>query len=78
MPLAPQRTWILPRLAIGDVPDGIPDLICRILRSRGLADAEMPAFIDARALEPGPPMLDLERAVARIRHALRAKERIVV
>ncbi|MGI8878767.1 MAG: single-stranded-DNA-specific exonuclease RecJ [Candidatus Limnocylindria bacterium] len=78
MPLAPQRTWILPRLAIGDVPDGIPDLICRILRSRGLADAEMPAFIDGRALEPGPPMLDLERAVVRIRHALRAKERIVV
>jgi len=78
MPLAPQRTWIVPRMAIGDVPDGIPDLVCRILRARGIADADMPAFLEARPTDAGPPMLDQGRAVDRIRRALAARERIVV
>jgi len=78
MPLAPQRTWMLPPHTTGDAPDGIPDLVWRILRARGMADAEMPGFIAARSLGDGPPMLDLDRAVERIRRALRARERIVV
>ncbi|HEX4743912.1 MAG TPA: single-stranded-DNA-specific exonuclease RecJ [Candidatus Limnocylindria bacterium] len=78
MTLAPQRTWILPKATAGDVPDGIPDLVCRILRARGLTDAEMTAFLEARPTDAGPPMLDLERAVGRIRRALAARERIVV
>ena len=78
MPLAPQRTWILPRAATGDVPDGIPDLVYRILRARGLTDTDMTAFLEARPTVAGPPMLDLDRAVARIRRALAARERIVV
>ena len=78
MPLAPQRTWILPRHTTGDAPDGIPDLVWQILRSRGMAEVDMPGFIAAPALGDGPPMLDLDRAVERIRRALRARERIVV
>ncbi len=78
MPLAPQRTWILPRAATGNVPDGIPDLVYRILRARGLTDTDMTAFLEARPTVAGPPMLDLDRAVARIRRALAARERIVV
>ena len=78
MPLAPQRTWILPKAATGNVPDGIPDLVCRILRARGIADADMPAFLEARPTDAGPPMLDQGRAVDRIRRALAARERIVV
>lgn len=78
MPLAPQRAWILPPHTTGDAPDGIPDLVWRILRARGMADAEMPVFIAAQALGDGAPMLDLDRAVERIRRALRARERIVV
>lgn len=78
MPLAPQRTWILPEGAVGDAPDGIPDLLYRILRARGVAPAEMRAFLEARPTEAGPPMLDLDRAVDRIRRALASRERIVV
>jgi len=78
MPLAPQRTWILPKAATADAPDGIPDLVCRILRARGHADGEMSTFLEARPSEAGPPMLDLDRAVDRIRRALAARERIVV
>ena len=38
----------------------------------------MADFLAARAIEGGPPMLDLDRAVARLRRALAARERIVV
>src|SRR5205807_9930531 len=45
---------------------------------RGLAVGEMAAFLAARPTEGGPPMLDLDRAVERLRRALAARERIVV
>lgn len=38
----------------------------------------MDPFLEARPAEVGPPMLDLDRAVDRIRRALAARERIVV
>ncbi len=78
MPLAPQRTWILPKATTGAAPDGIPDLVCRILRSRGHAATDLAAFLEARPTDAGPAMLDLDRAVERIRRALAARERIVV
>src|SRR5213593_4893406 len=77
MSLAPQRRWIMPTKA-GDAPDGIPALIGQVLACRGLAGAEMAAFLAARPTEDGPPMLDLDRAVERLQRALAARERIVV
>lgn len=78
MALAPQRRWILPTVVRGELPDGIPSLVARILATRGIAAADMPAFLEARPTEAGPPMLDLDRAVDRMRGALAARERIVV
>jgi single-stranded-DNA-specific exonuclease len=78
MPLVAQRRWVLPVVAAGEAPDGIPALIARIMAARGIAPAAMQAFLDAAASEAGPPMLDQERAVERIRRALAAGERIVV
>jgi single-stranded-DNA-specific exonuclease len=78
MPLVAQRRWVLPVVTLGEPPDGIPGLVARIMAARGIAEADMPAFLEARPTEVGPPMLDLEKAVARIRRALAARERIVV
>jgi single-stranded-DNA-specific exonuclease len=81
MTLVPQRRWIIPRslgLEVLDVPDGIPSLVVQILRARGLTDADMPSFLTPKLANDGPPMLDLDRAVERIRRALAARERIVV
>src|SRR5713226_8842154 len=78
MTLIPQRRWILPRETLVDAPDGIAPLVARILLARGCEVADMPAFIAARGALDGPPMLDLDRAVARLRRALVARERIVV
>jgi single-stranded-DNA-specific exonuclease len=78
MSLVPQRRWIIPQAVGGDAPDGIPGLVARILRARGLADAEMPAFLTPRLANDGPPLLDLDRAVDRLRRALASRERIVV
>ncbi len=78
MSLVPQRRWIIPRAVGGDAPDGIPSLIAQILRARGLADPDMPAFLTPKLTNDGPPMLDLDRADDRLRRALAARERIVV
>lgn len=78
MPLVAQRRWVLPVVALGDPPDGIPGLIARIMAARGIAPIDMQAFLDAAASEAGPPMLDEQRAVERLRDALAARERIVV
>jgi single-stranded-DNA-specific exonuclease len=78
MSLTALRRWVLPNAAQLVAPDGIPPLVARILATRGIALAEMGDFIAARAVEDGPPMLDLDRAVERLRRALAARERIVV
>lgn len=78
MTFAAQRRWLLPDRRAVDAPDGIPPLVARILAARGLATGEMADFLAARAHEGGPPMLDLEKAAARLRRALAARERIVV
>lgn len=78
MALAPQRRWVLPPPSFGGAPDGIPALVARILWARGIAAADMSAFLDARVLDEGPPMLDQERAVERLHRALAGRERIVV
>src|SRR4029077_6956666 len=81
MSLVPQRRWIIPRsvgTTGGDAPDGIPGLVVQILRARGLADGDMRSFLGPKLANEGPPMLDLDRAVDRIRRALAARERIVV
>ena len=62
----------------GDGPDGIPSLVAQILRARGLADQDMRAFLAPRRTNDGPPMLDLDRAVDRLRRALAARDRVVV
>src|SRR5260221_1109031 len=77
MALAAQRRWIMPKTA-RDVPDGIPALVAQVLACRGVAAGDMAAFLAARPTEEGPPMLDLDRAVERLRRALAARERIVV
>src|SRR5258705_9082527 len=59
-------------------PAGIPPLVARILAARGHEVPDMADFLAARAVENGPPMLDLERAVERLRRALAARERIVI
>jgi single-stranded-DNA-specific exonuclease len=78
MPLVAQRRWVLPVVTLGDLPAGIPGLVARIMCARGIAPADMQAFLDAGPTEAGPPMLDEELAVERIRRALAARERIVV
>ena len=78
MPLVAQRRWVLPIASPGGAPDGVPDLVARIMAARGIAVADMPAFLEARPTDAGPPMLDQEKAVARIRRALASRERIVV
>src|SRR5438270_829065 len=65
MSLVPQRRWIIPRILSGDALDGIPSLVAQILRTRGLADGDMPAFLSPKLANDGPPMLDLDRAVGR-------------
>jgi len=77
MTLAARRRWIMPKKA-RDVPDGIPALVAQVLACRGIAAGDMAAFLAARPTEEGPPMLDLDRAVERLRRALAARERIVV
>ena len=72
------RRWILPNVPDLVAPDGIPPLVARILAARGTPVSAMADFIAARAVEDGPPMLDLDRAVERLRRALAARERIVV
>jgi single-stranded-DNA-specific exonuclease len=78
MTLAAVRRWLLPRKVTLTAPDGIPPLVARILATRGIELSEMADFIAARAKSDGPPMLDLDRAVERLRRALAARERIVV
>ena len=78
MNLTATRRWILPNTADLVAPDGIPPLVARILAARGIPVSAMSDFIAARAVENGPPMLDLDRAVERLRRALAARERIVV
>ena len=65
-------------VTLGDLPDGIPALVARIMAARSIPPSEMRAFLDASPTEVGPPMLDLDRAVERLRHALADRERIVV
>ena len=72
------RRWILPNAPDLVAPDGIPPLVARILAARGIEVSAMTDFIAAKAVENGPPMLDLDRAVERLRRALAARERIVV
>ncbi|GAC1462795.1 MAG: hypothetical protein NVSMB8_14510 [Candidatus Limnocylindrales bacterium] len=78
MALLPDRRWILPKAKEAGTPDGIPRLVAQILHTRGLSEPEMPLFLSPRTTEPGPPMLDLDRAVERLRRALAAREKIVV
>jgi hypothetical protein len=78
MSLVALRRWVLPASALIDAPDGIPPLVARILAARGVALGEMSDFIAARAIEDGPPMLDLDRAVQRLRRGRAARERKVV
>ncbi|TME73817.1 MAG: single-stranded-DNA-specific exonuclease RecJ [Chloroflexi bacterium] len=78
MSLTALRRWILPNALDLLAPDGIPPLVARVLAARGIETSEMADFIAARAVEDGPPMLDLDRAVERLRRALAARERIVV
>jgi len=72
------RRWILPNAPDHIAPDGIPPLVARILASRGIEVSAMADFIAAKPVENGPPMLDMDRAVERLRRALAARERIVV
>jgi single-stranded-DNA-specific exonuclease len=78
MSLTAARRWILPNIPDLVAPDGIPPLVARILAARGIEISAMGDFIAAKAIENGPPMLDLDRAVERLRRALAARERIVV
>ena len=78
MALLPDRRWILPKANAAAALDGIPSLVAQILRTRGLADADIPSFLTPRASDDGPPMRDLDRTVDRLRRALAAREQIVV
>jgi len=78
MPLLPDRRWILPKAKEAATPDGIPTLVAQILHTRGVDDAQMSPFLTPRAGDAGPSLLDLDRAVERLRGALAARERIVV
>ncbi len=77
MSLVAQRRWVMPTKP-RNVPDGIPALVAQVLAGRGFAAGEMAGFLAARPADEGPPMLDLDRAVERLRRALAARERIVV
>src|SRR5256885_8430389 len=77
MALVPQRRWIMP-MNPGNVRDGIPALVAQVLGCRGISASDRAAFLAARPSEEGPPMLDLAKAVDRLRRALAARERIVV
>src|SRR5213596_1426178 len=78
MSLTALRRWILPNIADLIAPDGIPPLVASVMAARGIETSDMADFIAARAVEDGPPMLDLDHAVERLRRALAARERIVV
>lgn len=78
MTLEPQRRWLLPEARSIVPPDGIAPLVARILAARGLETPGMADFLAARLVEGGPPMLDVDRAVGRLRRALAARERIVI
>ncbi len=78
MSLTALRRWILPNVADLVAPDGIPPLVASVMAARGIETSDMADFIAARAVEDGPPMLDLDHAVERLRRALAARERIVV
>ncbi len=78
MSLTALRRWILPDELDLVAPDGIPPLVARVMAARGIETTDMADFIGARAVEDGPPMLDMDRALERLRRALAARERIVV
>ncbi|TME86576.1 MAG: single-stranded-DNA-specific exonuclease RecJ [Chloroflexi bacterium] len=78
MSLTALRRWILPDELDLVAPDGIPPLVARVMAARGIETTDMADFIAARAVEDGPPMLDMDRALERLRRALAARERIVV
>src|SRR5438093_11798259 len=78
MSLTALRRWILPDALDLVAPDGIPPLVARVMAARGIESTDMADFIGARAVEDGPPMLDMDRAVERLRRAVAARERIVV
>lgn len=74
--LADERT----ALAIGQ-RHGLPDAICRLLAARDVALEAVPDFLDPtlRKFLPDPSHLkDMDAAVARLVHAIRQGERIVV
>lgn len=74
--LADERT----ALAIGQ-RHGLPDAICRLLAARDVALEAVPDFLDPtlRKFLPDPSHLkDMDAAVARLVHAVRQGERIVV
>ncbi len=74
--LADERT----ALAIGQ-RHGLPDAICRLLAARDVALDAVPDFLDPtlRKFLPDPSHLkDMDAAVARLVHAVRQGERIVV
>src|SRR5256885_14243252 len=78
MSLTALRRWILPNVADLVAPDGIPPLVASVMAARGIEAGDMADFIAARAVENGPPMLDLDRAVERLRRALAAPQPLVV
>ena len=74
--LADERT----ALAIGQ-RHGLPDAICRLLAARDVSLEAVPDFLDPtlRKFLPDPSHLkDMDAAVARLVHAIRQGERIVV
>src|SRR5256885_16771618 len=75
MSLTALRRWILPNVADLVAPDGIPPLVASVMAARGIEAGDMADFIAARAVENGPPMLDLDRAVERLRRAPAARAR---
>lgn len=56
-------------------------VLCQVLHNRGITEpAEVQAFLEGRYLQNSDPFLlnDMEKAVARIRHAIDNHERIIV
>src|SRR5438093_11335148 len=78
MGLTALRPWILPDEVDLGAPGGIPPVVARVMAARGIETTDMADFIAARAVEDGPPMLDMDRALERLRRALAARGRIVV
>ncbi len=75
--IAAQRRWIVPApVAAAPRVDGISPVVAAVLARRGIADAA--GFLSPAPLPEGPPPLDLERAVERLRRAIDAQQRIVV